>query len=138
MKKSNRVLNFETHEEVLAKFLKDPEFKKAWDALEPWDQLERALIELRIKSKQTQKKVADKLATKQAYISRVERGDVSPTVTYIAKMADALNADAEIVFHPRGSKEVIRAVLVKEKKTEYRTETERRPRSQAPRAKRKA
>jgi transcriptional regulator with XRE-family HTH domain len=54
--------------------------------------------------------------TKQAYISKVESGRVSPTITYIAKMADALNADAEIIFSPRGSKEIIRVVLVKEPK----------------------
>ena len=40
---------------------------------------------------------------------------MSPTGHYIAKMANALNADAEIVFRPRGSKEVIKAVLVKGK-----------------------
>jgi transcriptional regulator with XRE-family HTH domain len=55
------------------------------------------------------------LNTKQAYISKVESGRFSPTISYIAKMADALNADAEIIFRPRGSKEVIKAVLVKAK-----------------------
>ncbi|MDD5287832.1 MAG: helix-turn-helix transcriptional regulator [Dehalococcoidales bacterium] len=110
----------QTHEDVLNYFLKDPEIKKAYDDLEPEYQVKRALIELRIKNEQTQKKLADKLNTKQAYISRVERGSVSPTVTYIAKMADALNADAEIIFRPRGSKDIIKAVLVKEKKRKYK------------------
>lgn len=100
-------------------FLQDPEIKKAYDDLEPDDQVKRALIELRIKAKETQKKLADKLDTKQAYISRVERGGVSPTVNYIARMADALNADAEIVFRPRGSKKVIKAILVREDKAKY-------------------
>ena len=109
-----------THEEVIAELMQDPEFKKVWDALEPEFAVERALIELRLKNKQTQKKLADKLDTKQAYISRIEKGGVSPTVNYIAKMADALNADAEIVFRPRGSKDVIKAILVKEKKGKYK------------------
>lgn len=117
MKKRKFVL--QTHEDVLKYFLKDPEIKKAYDALEPEYQVKRALIELRIRLNETQKELADKLDTKQAYISRVERGGVSPTVNYIAKMADALNADAEIVFRPRGSKKVIRAILVKEEKTKY-------------------
>jgi len=117
MKKRKFVL--QTHEDVLRYFLKDPEIKKAYDALEPEYQVKRALIELRIRLNETQKKLADKLDTKQAYISRVERGGVSPTVNYIAKMADALNADAEIVFRPRGSKKIIRAILVKEEKTKY-------------------
>jgi len=108
-----------TFDEVLAKELRNPEFKKEWDALETEFEVERALIELRIQSNETQKKLADKLDTKQAYISRVERGGVSPTVNYIAKMADALNADAEIIFRPRGSKKVIRAVLVREKRAKY-------------------
>lgn len=109
-----------TFDEVLEEAMKDPEFRKEYEALEPQFALERALIELRIRGNETQKKLADKLDTKQAYISRVEKGDVSPTVTYIARMADALNADAEIIFRPRGSKEVIKAVLVKEKKRRYK------------------
>jgi len=108
-------------QESLKEFLKDPEIKQAYVELEADDQVKRALIELRIKNKQSQKKLADKLDTKQAYISRIEKGGVSPTINYIAKMADALNADAEIVFHPRGSKQVIRAILVKEKKRKYKT-----------------
>lgn len=108
-----------TFHESLNDFLKDPEIKKAYDDLETDDQVKRALIELRIRNNETQKKLADKLETKQAYISRVERGGVSPTVNYIARMADALNADAEIVFRPRGSKKVIKAILVKEEKAKY-------------------
>jgi DNA-binding XRE family transcriptional regulator len=119
--KTKKPEHFQTHQEVLAELLKDPEFKKAYDAIQPEYEVERALIELRIRTKQTQKKLADKLDTKQAYISRIEKGGVSPTVNYIAKMADALNADAEIIFRPRGSKEVIKAILVKEKKGKYKT-----------------
>jgi DNA-binding XRE family transcriptional regulator len=120
MKKLTKTDHFMTHEEVMAELMQDPEFKKEWDKLAPKYEVERALIELRIKNKKTQKKLADKLDTKQAYISRIEQGGVSPTINYIAKMADALNADAEIVFRPRGSKEVIKAILVKEKKGKYK------------------
>ena len=118
--KLKRTDHFQTHEEVLAELLKDSEFRKVYEAVQPEFEVERALIELRIKNKQTQKKLADKLDTKQAYISRIEKGGVSPTISYIAKMADALDADAEIVFRPRGSKEVIKAILVKEKKKKYK------------------
>ena len=110
----------ETFDEVLMKKLIDPEFKKEWEKLEPEFAMERALIELRMQCDETQKKLADKLYTKQAYISRVESGAVSPTINYIARMADALNADAEIIFRPRGTKKIIRAVLVKETKRKYK------------------
>ena len=104
-----------TFDEVIKDKLKDTGFKKAWNELDAEFATERALIELRMRGNETQKKLADKLNTKQAYISKVESGRVSPTISYIAKMADALNADAEIIFRPRGSKEVIKAVLVKAK-----------------------
>ena len=109
----------QTFDEVLKEKLKDNKFKKTWNEPDAELAVERALIELRIRSNETQKKLADKLNTKQAYISKVESGRVSPTITYIAKMAEALNADAEIIFSPRGSKEIIRVVLVKEKKRKY-------------------
>ncbi len=115
MRKNSRKKEW-TFQDSLKEFLKDPEIKQAYVELKADDQVKSALIELRTKNKQTQKKLADKLDTKQAYISRIEKGGVSPTINYIAKMADALNADAEIIFRPRGSKEVIKAILVKEKK----------------------
>jgi transcriptional regulator with XRE-family HTH domain len=105
-----------TFDEVIKEKLEDTGFKKAWSELDAEFATERALIELRMRGNETQKKLADKLNTKQAYISKVESGRVSPTISYIAKMADALNADAEIIFRPRGSKEVIKAVLVKAKR----------------------
>jgi len=88
-------------DEVIQEKLKDTKFKKAWNELAAEFEVERALIELRMRGNATQKKLADKLNTKQAYISKVENGRVSPTISYIAKMADALNADAEIIFPSR-------------------------------------
>jgi transcriptional regulator with XRE-family HTH domain len=133
MKKCKIPAGCQTFDEVIKEKLKDPKFKNEWEKLDPVFEAERALIELRIRSNETQKKLADKLNTKQAYISRVESGRVSPTISYIAKMADALNADAEIVFRPRGSKEVIKAVLVKEQKRKYTTK--RSIKSEAPNTK---
>jgi DNA-binding XRE family transcriptional regulator len=124
MKEPKIPLGCETFDEGLKKKLKDTKFKKAWEDLDTEFAVERALIELRMQGNETQKKLADKLHTKQAYISRVERGSVSPTVTYIARMADALNADAEIIFRPRGSKEIIIAVLVKRRRESIRQNRE--------------
>ena len=118
----------QTFDEVMKEKLKDSKFKKAWTELDAESAMGCALIELRMRGNETQKKLADKLNTKQAYISKVESGRVSPTISYIAKMADALNADTEIIFRPRGSKEIIKAVLVKEKKRKYTT---RNPKSEA-------
>jgi len=47
-------------------------------------EVERALIELRMRGNATQKKLADKLNTKQPYISRWKNGRVSPTIKSIS------------------------------------------------------
>jgi len=75
--------------------IKRYQFKKAWSELDAEFATERALIELRMRGNETQKKLADKLNTKQAYISKVESGAFPRPSVYIAKMADALNADAK-------------------------------------------
>jgi DNA-binding XRE family transcriptional regulator len=120
----------QTFDEVIKEKFKSPKFKKAWNELDAEFATERALIELRVQGNDTQKKLADKLNTKQAYISKVENGRVSPTISYIAKMADALNADAEIIFRPRGSKKIIKAVLVKaQKKPQAKTNSKSKTRN---------
>jgi DNA-binding XRE family transcriptional regulator len=116
-----------TFDEVMKEKLKDTKFEKAWNEVDAEFAIGCALIELRMYGNETQKQLADKLNTKQAYISKVESGRVSPTISYIAKMADALNADAEIIFRPRGSKEIIKAVLVKEKKRKYKAKQNPKP-----------
>ncbi|MGA9694905.1 MAG: helix-turn-helix transcriptional regulator, partial [Dehalococcoidales bacterium] len=68
-----------TFDDVIKEKLKDNGFKKAWNELDAEFATERALIELRMRGNETQKKLADKLNTKQAYISKVENGRVSPT-----------------------------------------------------------
>jgi len=62
---------------------------------------ERALVELRMRGNETQKKLADKLNTKTGLYFEGGKRPCFPTISYIAKMADALNADAEIIFPGR-------------------------------------
>ena len=57
-----------TFDDVIKEKLKDNGFKKAWNELDAEFATERALIELRMRGNETQKKLADKLDTKQAYI----------------------------------------------------------------------
>ncbi len=51
--------------------LKDPAFKKAYDALEPEYAIIRAILDGRIKKKMSQKQLAKKVGTKQSAISRL-------------------------------------------------------------------
>lgn len=70
---------------------KDPKVKKAYDQLEPEFLLIQCLIEERLKSGLTQSELAKKLRTKQSAISRFEAGKSNPTMSFLFKLADALN-----------------------------------------------
>ena len=102
-----------SYKKVLSEALSDPEFKREYEALEPEFQLRRALIELRRQMSLTQSDLAAKMGTKQEYISRVEQGHVDISITYLARIMKALNADMEITFRPKDGKEPIKTrVLV--------------------------
>ena len=80
--------------------MKDPDFRKGYEKLQPEFAVIRAMIEARIKKNITQKKLALKLKTKQSVISRLETGRGNPTVSFLQKLAEALNTRLEINFKP--------------------------------------
>jgi ribosome-binding protein aMBF1 (putative translation factor) len=83
-------------EKYLEKQLKDPEFKEEWEKLEPLYNLIEAEIKLRNKKKLSQKELAERMGTSQPAIARFERGNVSPTVDFLTKLAKALGAELEL------------------------------------------
>jgi len=87
--KKNKNIKFE---EMLARDLKDPEFKKEYDALEPEYTMVRSLIDKRLAAGLTQKELADKIGTRQSVISNLEGGDANPTLATLHKVAAALGA----------------------------------------------
>jgi len=56
------------------------------------------MIDARIKKDLTQKELAEKLGTTQSAISRLEKGNVSPTVAFLKRLADALDSRLDIRF----------------------------------------
>jgi len=85
--------------QYLKKQLKDKQFKKEWDRLEPEYRLIESLITARLKKGLTQEKLAKKVNTKQESISRVESGRVTPTIPFLKKIAHALDANLDIRLH---------------------------------------
>lgn len=53
--------------------MKDPEFRKEYEALAPEFELKRQLIKARIASKMTQSQIAEKMQIKQANLARFEK-----------------------------------------------------------------
>lgn len=87
-----------TFEEDLAKRLKNPGFKKEWDASEAEYQLACKLIEARIKNKMSQRDLAKKIHTSQAAISRIEAMHGNPSLDLLKRIATALNTKLQISF----------------------------------------
>ncbi|OGG35700.1 transcriptional regulator [Candidatus Gottesmanbacteria bacterium RIFOXYB1_FULL_47_11] len=85
-------------DEDLKQQLKDPAFKREYDALEPEYAVIRAVIGKRIEKKMSQKQLARKVGTKQSAISRLESGTSNPSVKFLQKVATALGARLSISF----------------------------------------
>lgn len=85
-------------EDVLKEQLKNPKFKAEYDKLQPEFAVLQAIIDTRKKKALSQKQLAKKLGTTQSAISRLEGGNVSPTVNFLQKLAEALDSRLDIRF----------------------------------------
>ena len=89
-----------TLKDYIADQMKNPEFKRAWDDLDPEFQVLKAMIKAREKSGISQAELARRLGTKQSVVSRLERGAFSKaSLETIKKVADALDMRLELRLH---------------------------------------
>ncbi|MGN1347764.1 MAG: helix-turn-helix domain-containing protein [Acutalibacteraceae bacterium] len=86
--------------ETLNEQLKNPEFKKEWDALEPEYQIIKAMIDTRNKKDMTQKQLADITGIPQADISRLENGNANPSLRTLQRLADGMGMKLKLEFVP--------------------------------------
>jgi len=78
------------------KLLKNKHVKRAYDELGPEFQVAALLIKRRLQKRITQKELAKQLGTKQSAISRFESGTYNPSIEFLYKMAEALDARIRI------------------------------------------
>jgi ribosome-binding protein aMBF1 (putative translation factor) len=89
----NKYVRGRTLEEHITEQMKDPEFKKEWDDLDPEFELIESMIKAREKAGLTQTELAKKIGTKQPVLSRLESGGFSKaTVETLRKIANALDS----------------------------------------------
>lgn len=93
-----RHYTFEEHKKEL---MKDPEFVRAYQKLQPEFAIIRKIIEARVKDGITQKKLAKRMGTKQSAISRLESGNANPSLSFLGRLAEALDSRLEIRFVPK-------------------------------------
>ncbi|OGE33911.1 transcriptional regulator [Candidatus Daviesbacteria bacterium RIFCSPLOWO2_02_FULL_41_8] len=83
-------------EDVLKEALKNPEWKKGYDALELEFSIIEQVIRKRLEKGLTQKQLAEKIGTKQSAIARLEGGTTNPSVAFLEKVAKALGSKLQI------------------------------------------
>ena len=76
-----------TYKDFKKRLLKNKNIKKEYERLRTEYEVLDKIISLRIKSNLTQEELANKLNTKQSAISRLERGMINPTMTFLNKLA---------------------------------------------------
>ncbi|MDO8498275.1 MAG: helix-turn-helix transcriptional regulator [bacterium] len=77
---------------------KQPGFKEALKETELEYQVAHALIEARVKKGLTQEDLARVMNTKQSVISRVENAKTVPSLSFLKRLAQALNASLQVQF----------------------------------------
>jgi ribosome-binding protein aMBF1 (putative translation factor) len=87
--------NWEDFEKEL---FKRPGFKKAQEETRLEYEVARALIQARIKKGITQVDLAKAMKTKQSVISRVENARTVPSLSFLKRLAQVLNASLHVQF----------------------------------------
>ena len=87
-------------DDYLQEQLKDPDFKKEWDDIQPEMDVIRAMIDARIEQNLTQKELAARTGIDQADISKLENGTRNPSLKLLKKLASGLGMQLKIVFVP--------------------------------------
>jgi transcriptional regulator with XRE-family HTH domain len=82
------------------KWLKDPEYRRAYDSLEEEFALASAVIEARSRAGLTQGELAARMKTSQSAIARLESGRAIPSGRTLKRFAAATGTRLRISFEP--------------------------------------
>jgi transcriptional regulator with XRE-family HTH domain len=84
------------YQKLKEKYLQDEEVKKVYDESGPEFELVRLIIEKRNEQGLTQEELARRIGTRQSAVSRLEKGDYNPTLSFLRKVARALDTELHI------------------------------------------
>ncbi|MFM9943039.1 MAG: multiprotein-bridging factor 1 family protein [Hyphomicrobiaceae bacterium] len=86
--------------ELHKKWMRDPEYRREYDALEEEFALSSAMIEARSRAGLTQEELAAKMDTSQSAIARMESGRSIPSGSTLKRFARATGTRLRIKFEP--------------------------------------
>jgi len=96
--KYDKDMTWEEYEKIL---MKRPGFKEAQEATRLEYEIARALIKARLEKGLTQAEIAKRMHTKQSVISRVENARTMPSLAFLKRLAEVLNASLQVQFKPQ-------------------------------------
>lgn len=90
-----------TLKEYKANRMKNPDFAKAYEDVQPEMNVIRAIIDARISQNMTQKELAEKTGIAQTEISRLENGTRNPSIKLLQRLADGMGMVLNVSFSPK-------------------------------------
>lgn len=91
--------------DFLTEQLKNPEFKKEYEALQPEHAVIQAMINARRASGLTQKELSERTGIAQGDISKLENGNANPSIRTLQRLALAMGMTLKVEFLPSSAGE---------------------------------
>ena len=85
-------------------WMKDPKYRREYQALEEEFSLTAALIEARSRAGMTQEQLARRMKTTQAVVARLEGGGSRPSTRTLERYAKATGNRLRITFEPEAAR----------------------------------
>ena len=86
--------------EMHKRWMKEPKYRKAYEALEDEFAVAKAVIAARKRAGLTQMELARKMGTTQPVVARMEGGRVQPSLQTLQRLAKATGSRLTIRFEP--------------------------------------
>ena len=81
--------------------MKNPEFAREYQAIQPELDVIRAIVDARVSRNLTQKELAERTGINQADISKLENGTRNPSINLLQRLAEGMDMVLKIEFIPK-------------------------------------
>ena len=85
-------------QEYKRKKMRDSEFAKAYEEVQPEMNIIRAIIDARIAKNMTQKDLSNKTGINQSEISKLENGTRNPSIKLLQRLAEGMDMVLDVSF----------------------------------------
>ena len=92
-----------TFDDMLNEQLKDINFKKEYEDIQPEMDVIRAIVDARTAQNLTQKELSKITGINQADISKLENGTRNPMVSLLKRLAEGMGMELRIQFIPKNN-----------------------------------